>query len=328
MSPLRTAIQLLLRRGGELVAPPGSEAGVALLVALTGMLIGLAMPAQIATIRLLRVLVGDGAGALVSTLQAFPRPTPQLLVVAAGLLVAIVVLAAGWINVALAAARGDTPDETTWRAGLSGAGRIVGWNLVIIGWLGLVGILGGEMGYLAIKSGLSASRSGEVIIPSLMGIAGLALWAFTLGAALSYLAVSCLGAIVAVAEPQTGFWSLFSRAPRLFMAGAGWRGFQELVVLLAAWWTVKAACTQLLVPLWPPAFGVQSATYGIAGALLQAGLALGDGIVLLISVLMGAVIYVEATRELDKAGEGDRHGRLKPWLLLPGRRSSGSPESP
>ncbi len=331
MSPLKSAIQLLLRRGGDIVAPPGSDPGLALLVALSGILIGLAMPTQIAMINLVRILVGDGAPALVSALQAFPRPSPQLFGVAAGLVIAVVALSGGWINAALAVARGEEVAATTWHDGLARTWRILAWNVVIIGWLCLIGLLGGEVGYLAITSGLSASRSGELIIPSLMGIGGLALWAFTLGAAVCYLAVSCLGAIVAVAEPATGFWTLFSRAPRLFMAGAGWRGVQEVVGLLAGWWTVKATCTQLLVPLWIPAYGAQSMTYGIAGALLQAGLALGDGVVLVVFVLMGAVVYVEATRELDGPGlatAADRQGRLKPWLPLPGRRSPGSPESP
>jgi hypothetical protein len=311
-----------LQRGGELIAPPGSEVALALLIGMTGLLIGLAMPTQIATINLFRVLVSDGATAFISALQAFPRPTPALVSLAVGIVLACVAFSGGWIRSALALVRGEDVTEATWKGGQREVGRIFGWNLVIIAWLVLVGLMGGEVGYLAIKSGLSASRGGEILAPSLIGIGGLAMWAFTLGAAVYYLAVSCLGAIVAVAEPRTAFWNLFRRAPTLFMNDIGWGGLGQFVAVLAGWWTAKVVMTQFLLPFWPVPFGGPTWVFGVAGALLQAGLALGDGMILLLVVLMGAVVYEEAARLVDRPATDDetRKGRLKPWPLLPGRR--------
>ncbi len=322
---LAKASRLLLRRGPDVVAPPGSEAGLALLLALAGILVGLAMPTQIAMIRLGRVMVSDGAGAFFSALQAIPRPGFGLAAVAAALVVGTVGLSGGWINATLFAVRGEVVSERAWPDGVRRAARVFSWNLVLVCWLGLVGLIGGEFGYLAITSGLTASHGGDLLMPSLMGIGGLALWAFTLGAAVYYLAISCLGAIVAVAEPGTGFWTLFLRAPRLFVAAAGWRGIRELVGLLAGWWTIKALCTQLMVPFGPVSVGEQGIAYGVAGALLQAGLTLGDGLVLLLAIAMGAIAYQEASSRLElAASEADgelRQGKLKPWPPLPGPRS-------
>lgn len=320
---LKRASKLLLERGPDLIAPPGSEIGLGVLLALAGLLVGLAMPTHVAIVKVVRVLVSDGAGAFVSALKAVPPPSLGLAAVAIGLVVLTLGLSGGWINAALATAREEPVPDDAWSRGVRGAGRIFGWNLVLVGWLALVGLVGGEFGYLAIRAGLAASEGGDLLMRSLMGIGGLALWAFTLGAAVYYLAVSCLGAIVAIAEPGTPFWTLFFRAPRLFWASAGWRGIQELAGLLAGWWVLKALANQLMVPLGPLASSGHAVGYGIAGAVFKAGLVLGDGIVLLLVIVMGAIAYEEATARLgvsDASADDLRQGKLKPWPPLPGPR--------
>lgn len=327
---LKRASKLLLERGPDLVAPPGSEVGLGALIGLAGLLVGLAMPTHVAIVKLIRLLFSDGAGAFVSALQAIPPPSVGLAIVAAALVITTVGLSGGWINAALAVARGEPVADDAWIGGVRRAGRIFGWNVVLIGWLGLLAMVGGQFGYLVIRSGLAASRGGDLLMPSLLGIGGLALWALTLGTAIYYLAISCLGAIVAVAEPRTPFWALFSRAPRLFWASAGWRGIGELAGLLATWWALKAVGNQLVVPLAPLNDGGQSIGYGVAGALFKAGLALGDGIVLLLVIVMGAIAYNEATSRQGAASApegGLRLGRLRPWPPLPGPRA-GPRETP
>lgn len=270
-----------------------------LLIALGGLEVGLAAPTQEGLAEQVRVLFTQGVAAFASGLLGLGSPQPLAVLVWAGLAVSVLVLAGGWINVAVTIARQHrspaTPpspvDDAVWSVGLSRSGRVLGWNAVTLAWILGLGVAIGQTGLFVLRTGIAAASTGAIVMPSLIGIGTAALWAFIVGAAVYYLAVALLGAIVAVAEPQIRFLSLFSRAPKIFMAGGGWRGAGELAALVICWGASKALLAQLLVPASGTDLGLGASVYGVGAALLSAGLAVADGLMLLLILLLGAVMY-------------------------------------
>ncbi len=307
-SPLGQACSLFVRRGSELLLPPGSELALGLLVAIGGFEVGLGTPTQEGLAEQVRVLFTQGPAAFASGLLGLGSPQPLAVAVWAGLAAAVLVLAGGWINVAVTIARqheivAATPapvDAAVWSAGLASSGRVLGWNAVTLAWILGLGVLIGQTGLFVLRTGIAAAATGAVVMPSLIGIGTAALWSFTVAAAVYYLAVALLGAIVAVAEPQTRFLSLFARAPKVFMAGGGWRGAGELAVLVVSWVAAKGLLAQLLVPAAASHLGLGADVYGVGAALLAAGLAVADGLMLLLVILLGAVIYARGSQHLSE----------------------------
>lgn len=290
----------MTRHGGEILMPPGTEAALGVVIGLAGLLVGMAMPTHLAIVGLVRTLFSEGATSFVSSLQGIPRPSFLIFFMECGMTLAVLLLSVGWIRSSLAIARGQAISNETWSAGLRSTIRLLSWNFVLFSLVCGIGYLGGRVGYQAITSGLLARHGGDFLIPSLMGIGGLALWSFTLGATLYILAVSCLGAVVAVAEPKTPLYALFYRAPRIFYAATGWRGLREIALLLMTWWFAKGLFSQLLLPMAPLSVRGQSMVFGVAGALFQAGMTIGDGLVLLVVIVAGAIMYVEGSQNLGR----------------------------
>lgn len=290
-SPLKVAFSLLLRRGSDLLAPPGSEAAIGALVALGGWAVGLALPTQISLARLARVLVTQGPAAFDSALDAVRPPGVLAIEVWLALAVVTMVFASGWIQTALALAADRPVDDSTWIRGLAGAGRTLAWNAASLVWIAGLGVLIAQVGFFAIRTGLAEAATGALIMPSLIGIGTAAVWSFVVGAGVYYLAVCMLGAVVAVAEPNAPLLSLFGRAPRVFVRGGGWQGVRDVVLLLGGWALIRCALGQLLVPVVALHFGTQALVFGVAGALLAGALAVGDAIVLLLILLLGTVVY-------------------------------------
>ncbi|MBU6429171.1 MAG: hypothetical protein KGR26_09195 [Cyanobacteria bacterium REEB65] len=271
--------------------PQGAEPALALLVALGGLEVGVAMPTQIAIVQLVRTALTQGAATFASALASLPSPSPSLIVVSFALGLAVLSLSGGWIRTALTLARGESPGPDTWLRGIRGAPRVLAWSGTTLGAMGAITLTMGQVALFAVHRGLVAARSGAVIGPSLLGIAGVGLWSLVLGAAVYYLASSCLGAVVAIAEPRTPFWSLFGRGTRVFLAGGGWQGLRDLAIVLGGWFILKAGLAQFLVPFRTVAPGWPAELFGVSAALVATSMALGNALLVVLVAVMGAIVY-------------------------------------
>ncbi|MBI6546765.1 MAG: hypothetical protein HY692_08220 [Cyanobacteria bacterium NC_groundwater_1444_Ag_S-0.65um_54_12] len=301
MSVLFKAFKLLASHRASILVPPRSEVAVGLIASLGGWQVGLGIPTQVAVVRSMRVLFQEGPPAFLAALRTIPLPGLPALLVSLALMLAMIGLSGGWIATALALVAKKPINDQTWPGGLSCGKRILEWNIALLIWLALIGLFGCQLGLLVIRSGLVASPATSFLaIPSLLSFGGIVIWTLLLSFATYYLAISCIGTVVVVAEPQRKFWSLFGRVPRVFLATASWQGLGELLLLLIAWWCLKTAGSQLLLPFGPIGMGSPALAYSVIGMIFWSGLAVGDALFIMLVIMMAAITYYQGISRLGE----------------------------
>lgn len=306
---LMSVLALWSRNLPTLMIPPGSTGLVAAIVAVAGWEIGLNMPYTVADILAVRSVGAIAQGlvsgesnaiqalqALYSTLKALPEPSIPAVISAILMATILLAGAGGWINTSLALVRGETPDAGRWWAGVKRSWISTLWFLI------LFGLAFGAMGASTLLSTavVRGAMLGSIAsgMPTILAAVGcLSLLGLTFAGACYGIAVTSLTGVVAIAEPRTPFLKLPLRARRVFLAGHGWSFLRQLSVAMTAWIVLKGALYQLIVPFSPvkPPFD-QVASAG--GALLYSLLTLGDGLVLLLAILLAARTYHHGSREV------------------------------
>lgn len=302
--PLMSTISLWGRNLPTLVMPPGSAVLLALIIAIAGWEIGLNMPYAVSDILAVRsmgtvalgVATGDTSwqqafASLYSTLKAMPSPSTPAVTSAIVLATVLLFAAGGWINTSLALLKDDDLNEAVWWRGVQRSWISTLWFLILFGLafgaIGLSAIAGTAVLRGAVTGTLAAGT------PTLLAAGGtLALFFLSTIATFYGIAVTSLTGIVAIAEPKTPFLKLPGRARRIFKAADGWGFLRQLSLVMGVWLVVKTLAYQLVIP-----FGViaepfmQAASAG--GAVLYALLTVGDGLFLLLAILLASKTYLQ-----------------------------------
>jgi hypothetical protein len=307
---LMSMLSLWGRNLPVLVMPPGSSILLAGIIALAGWEIGLNMPYAVSDILAVRsmgaVALGVATGdtgwqqafsAIYATLKAMPSPSTPAVASAIVTATVLLVAAGGWINTSLALIRGETPSESTWWQGVQRSWVSTLWFLILFGMafaaIGLSAIAGTAVLRGAVTGTLAAGA------PTMLAAGGaLAMFFLSFIGAFYGIAVTSLTGIVAIAEPHTPFLKLPSRARRIFKAGDGWQFLRQLSLALSVWIVLKTLAYQLVIPFAPIAepFG-QVASVG--GAVLYAMLTAGDGLVLLLAILLASRTYLHGKERVS-----------------------------
>lgn len=286
----------------KLAMPPGSSVILAGIIAVAGWEIGLNMPYAVSDILAVRsmgsVAMGLASGdtgwqqafsAIYSTLKAMPDPSMPA--VASAIVTATILLVAmgGWISTSLTLLQGEAPSEATWWQGVRRSWASTLWLLILVGAafasVGATAIAG----TVVLRGAVTGSLAPGMPLLLAAGTT-LSLLFLTLIAAFYGLAVTSLTGIVAIAEPQTPFFRLPGRARRIFKAANGWQFLRRLSLILSAWLIVKTLAYQLVVPFAPVAQPFTQAV-SAGGAVLYALLTIGDGLFLLLSILLASQTY-------------------------------------
>ncbi|MNX31108.1 hypothetical protein D3C86_612850 [compost metagenome] len=306
MAESRTLMSLFSLWGRNLptlVMPPGSAVLLAAIIAIAGWEIGLNMPYAVSDILAVRsmgtvafgVATGDTSwqqafSAIYSTLKAMPTPSTPAVASAIILATTLLVAAGGWIRTSLALVQGEDPTETTWWQGVQRSWVSTLWFLILAGMaftaIGISAIAGTAVLRGVVTGTLSAGT------PTFLAAGGALVMFFvsTVGA-LYGISVTSLTGIVAIAEPRTPFLKLPGRARRIFKAADGWAFLRQLSLLLSLWVVLKTLAYQLVIPFAPVAEPfTQAASAG--GAVLYALLTVGDGLFLLLAILLAAKTYL------------------------------------
>ena len=300
---LMSTISLWGRNLPTLVMPPGSAILLAAIIAIAGWEIGFNMPYAVSDILAVRsmgtvalgVATGDTSwqqafASLYSTLKAMPSPSAPAVTSAIVLATALLVAAGGWINTSLALIKDDDLSESVWWQGVQRSWISTLWVLILLGLaFGAIGLsaIAGTAVLRGVVTGTLAAGT-----PTMLAAGGtLALFFLSTLGTFYGIAVTSLTGIVAIAEPKTPFHKLPGRARRIFKAADGWGFLRQLSLVMGVWLVLKTLAYQLVIPFAPIAEPfTQAASAG--GAVLYALLTVGDGLFLLLAILLAAQTYL------------------------------------
>lgn len=286
-----------------LVMPPGSAVILAGIIAIAGWEIGLNMPYAVSDILAVRAMgkvaweVATGAtgwqqafSAIYATLKAMPSPSNPAVASAILMATALLAAAGGWINISLALVKGETPSETTWWQGVKRSWISTLWFLILFGMAFLLIGTSAVAGTAVLRGAVSGTLAAGA--PTMLAAGGtLALFFLSFMVAFYGIAVTSLTGVVAIAEPQTPFLQLPKRARRIFKAANGWTFLRQVSLAVGAWFVLKTLAYQLVIPFAPVAEPFTRAVSAL-GAVLYALLTVGDGLVLLLAILLAARTYL------------------------------------
>lgn len=312
MAEPRSLMSLLALWGRNLpvlVRPPGSSGLLAAIIAIAGWEIGLNMPYAVSDILAVRsmstvawsVAHGDTGwqqafSALYSTLKAMPSPSTPAVASAVIMATILLIAAGGWINTSLSLVRGESPSESTWWQGIQRSWISTLWFLIIFGMafgaLGASAVAGTAVLRGAMTGTLTAGTTTLLASAGALAMMGIAVLGSFYG-----IAVTSLTGIVAIAEPQTPFIRLPGRARRIFKAANGWHFLRQLSLALTAWILLKTLAYQFVIPFAPIAQPFSQAV-SAGGALLYTALTIGDGLFMLLAILMAAQTYLHGKQKV------------------------------
>lgn len=283
MKSLLRALGTLWQDFSEVVLPPGSQWALGLLLALGGWQVGLNAPYAISDVLLIggavtRILSGEMLGtALPSLLQGFiygEDPSLGASVTTLALLALLLLTLGGWAMAALRVTSGSAVDDQTFEQGLGANWRMMTYYALMGLVLGVVVASGCSMGVFFLREALWG-------LPAPFAFWGYGLLALTGLFGVWFGATMLMGGFVAIAEPKTPFFSLYSKGLSIFQRGHGASTLCGLVLLGLLWDGLKWGISYALLP-WP-----------VMGAFMLGLQALGDGVFLIYSLV--ALGYVYAT---------------------------------
>lgn len=300
---LMSLMSLWGRNLPTLAMPPGSSVLLAGIIAVTGWEIGLNMPYAVSDILAVRsmgavalgVATGDSSwqqafSAIYGTLKAMPSPSTPAVASAILLATIMLIAAGGWINTSLALLKGETPSEKTWWRGVTRSWISTLWFLILFGMaFALIG-LSALLGTVVLRGAVTGTLAPGA--PTLLASgAALAMFFVSFMGAFYGIAVTSLSGIVAIAEPRTPFLKIPARAFRVFKAANGWRFLRQLSLAIGLWVVLKTLAYQLVIPFAPVAEPFTQAV-SAGGAVLYTLLTVGDGLVLLLAILLASGTYL------------------------------------
>lgn len=291
---LRNSIGLLGRNAGVLLHPPGASPYIALILAIAGFEVGYNAPSVIAETLAVRTLAREGVGAFAAAVKAMPDPSRPALTSALLLLALCLFTLGGWINTAHALVQGRSPRAEDWHAGILHSGRAIFWigavALVVLIAVGGTGVLVTGTARAWLSGTLGDGWTG-LAWPMASGAAFL----LTLVTGLYVLGSSILMGVVAVVEPETGFFRIPARSRTLLKAADSWGYFTKMGSLMLAWLAVKLALLQLTIPF-EPVPAPLGRLISIVGSVLHGALMFGDGLVALVGIVLAVQMYQRGTR--------------------------------
>lgn len=281
MKALSRALGTLWQDFSEVALPPGSQWALGGLLALGGWQVGLNAHYAIGDVVLIggavtRILSGEALGtALPSLLQGFlygEDPSLGASVTTLALLALLLLTLGGWAMAALRITSGTAVEDRTFEQGLSSNWRMMTYYALMGLVLGVVVASGCSMGVFFLKESLWG-------LPAPFALWGYALLALTGLFGVWFGATMLMGGFVAIAEPKTPFFSLYSKGLAIFQRANGASTLCGLLLLGLLWEGLKLLFSYALLP-WP-----------IFGALMLGLQALGDGVFLLYSLLALGYVY-------------------------------------
>jgi hypothetical protein len=306
---LMSMLNLWGRNLPTLVMPPGSAVLLAVIIAIAGWEIGLNMPYAVSDILAVRsmatvalgVATGDTSwqqafSAIYATLKAMPSPSNPAVASAIMTATALLVAAGGWINVSLGLIQGESPSEKAWWQGVRRSWISTLWFLILFGMAFLLIGTSAVAGTAVLRGAVTGTLAAGA--PTLLAAGGaLAFFFLSFVAAFYGIAVTSLTGVVAIAEPQTPFLQLPHRARRIFKAANGWHFLRQVSLAVGIWFLVKTLAYQLVIPFAPVAEPFTQAVSAF-GAVLYALLTVGDGLVLLLAILLAARTYLHGREKV------------------------------
>jgi hypothetical protein len=282
---------------------------LAVIIAIAGWEIGLNMPYAVSDILAVRsmatIALGMATGdtgwqqafsAIYATLKAMPSPSNPAVASAIMTATALLVAAGGWINISLGLIQGEPPSETTWWQGVKRSWISTLWFLILFGMAFLLIGASAIAGTAVLRGAMTGTLAAGA--PTLLAAGGaLALFFLSFMTAFYGIAVTSLTGVVAIAEPQTPFLQLPQRAHRIFKAADGWHFLRQVSLAVGVWFVLKTLLYQLVIPFAPvPAPFTQAVS--ALGAVLYTLLTVGDGLVLLLAILLAARTYLHGREKV------------------------------